>query len=90
MDFEIIQTPEETTVVVIEEQPAEVISEGVIGPAGPKGDKGDKGDTGDPGPNLVGGLAVQLTNPTNGEILAIGSNKVINISAPSLTDGGNF
>lgn len=89
-DFEIIQTPEETTVVVIEEVPAEIISEGTLGPAGPQGERGEKGDRGDPGPNLIGGLAVQLTAPTDGDILAIGANKVINISAPSLTDGGNF
>jgi hypothetical protein len=80
MDFEII----------IENQPAEIISEGMIGPPGAKGDKGEKGDQGIPGPNEIGGLAVQLTSPADGDILAIGANKVINISAPSLTDGGNF
>jgi hypothetical protein len=90
MDFEVIQTTEENTVVVIDDQPAEVISEGILGPAGTKGDKGDKGDQGIPGPNEIGGLAVQLTSPMDGDILAIGANKVINISAPSLTDGGNF
>lgn len=90
MDFEIIQTPEEVTVVVVEEQPAEVISEGMMGPPGAKGDKGDKGDQGIPGPNTVGGFLVQFTDPNEGDILAIGSNKVVNVSAPSLTDGGNF
>lgn len=90
MDFEIIQTAEETSVVVIDDQPAEIISEGVMGPPGGRGEKGDKGDQGIPGPNQIGGLVVQLTSPTDGDILAIGANKVINISAPSLTDGGNF
>jgi hypothetical protein len=90
MDFEIIQTPEETTVVVTEDQPAEVISEGIMGPPGAKGDKGETGSQGVPGPNEIGGLVVQLTNPVSGDILAIGANKVINITAPTLTDGGNF
>ena len=90
MDFEIIQTTEETTVVVIDDQPTEIISEGVMGPPGAKGDKGEQGDRGLPGPNEIGGMAVQLTNPSEGDILAIGANKVINIAAPSLTDGGNF
>lgn len=90
MDFEIIQTTEEISVVVIDDQPAEIISEGMIGPPGAKGDKGETGDQGLPGPNEIGGLAVQFTNPVAGDILAIGTNKVINISAPALTDGGNF
>lgn len=90
MDFEIVQTTEEATVVVLDDQPAEIISEGLMGPPGGKGDKGDPGDTGAPGPNEIGGLPVQLSNPTAGDILAIGSNKIINLSAPSLTDGGNF
>lgn len=90
MDFEIIQTTEEISVVVIDDQPTEIISEGMMGPPGAKGDKGEQGDRGTPGPNQIGGLAVQLTSPADGDILAIGANKVINISAPSLTDGGNF
>lgn len=90
MDFEIIQTTEEISVVVIDDQPTEIISEGMMGPPGAKGDKGEQGDQGAPGPNQIGGLAVQLTSPADGDILAIGANKVINISAPSLTDGGNF
>jgi hypothetical protein len=90
MDFEIIQTTEETTVVVIDELPRDVISDGVMGPPGAKGDTGAQGVPGVPGPNEIGGLPVQLTNPMNGDILAIGVNSVVNISAPSLTDGGNF
>lgn len=90
MDFEIIQTAEETTVVVIDDQPAEVISEGVLGPPGPKGEKGDKGEQGDPGPNSIGGFVVELSSPVSGDLLGIGANKIVNISAPSLTDGGNF
>jgi hypothetical protein len=86
-DVEIIQTPEETTVVVVEEQPAEIVSEGVMGPPGPKGDKGDRGD---PGPNTVGGIEVLFTDLQPGDVLAVGGNKIINIRAPSLTDGGNF
>lgn len=90
MDFEVVQTTEETTVVVIEDAPAEIISEGMLGPPGLKGEKGDQGIQGVPGPNEIGGLIVQLSNPTQGDILAIGANAVINIAAPSLTDGGNF
>lgn len=89
-DFDIIQTTEETTVVVVEEVSAEIISEGAIGPAGPPGAAGEPGPQGPSGPNTIGGFEIQLTNPVAGDILGIGSNKVINISAPSLTDGGNF
>lgn len=78
MDFEIIQTPEETTVVVLDEQPAEIISEGVMGPPGP------------PGNNLIGGYSVALVNPQLGDLLSFGGDKFVNTPAASLTDGGNF
>jgi len=78
MDFEVVQTTEEITVVVLDEQPAEIISEGVMGPPGP------------PGNNLVGGYAVALSNPQPGDVLSFGDNKFVNTSAASLTDGGNF
>lgn len=87
MDFEIVEVPDTQTVVVTEEQPAEIITEGVQGPPGAKGDKGDQGPR---GPETVGGMDVLLTNPTDGDLLAIGGNKVINISASNITDGGNF
>jgi hypothetical protein len=99
MDFEIVEVPDTQTVVVTEEQPAELISEGVLGPPGQTGEKGDKGDKGDrgadgahgdPGPNEIGGFAVALSNPVIGDLLALGDNKWTNISAPNLTDGGNF
>lgn len=87
MDFEIIEVPDSQTVVITEEQPAEVISEGMQGPPGPKGDRGEQGI---PGPNTIGGFTVELTNAVSGDLLGIGNNKVINISASNITDGGNF
>ena len=77
-DFEIIQTTEETTVVVIEDAPTEIISEGIQGPPGP------------PGNGLVGGYSVDLVNPQPGDILSFSGQKFVNTPAPSLTDGGNF
>lgn len=61
--------------------------------SGPKGEKGDKGDTGDegaPGPNLIGGYAIQLSNPSQNDVLAFQSNKWVNNPQSNLTDGGNF
>lgn len=78
MDREIIQTSEEVTILVVEEPPAEIISEGMMGPPGP------------PGNNLVGGYSVALSNPQPGDVLSFGGDKFINASAASLTDGGNF
>ena len=76
MDFEIVEVPDSQTVVVTEEQPAEIISEGVQGP---------------PGPTTIGGLAIQITNPTPGDLLALGNaNKWTNVPKTEITDGGNF
>lgn len=76
MDFEIVEVPDSQTVVVTEEQPAEIISEGVQGP---------------PGPATIGGLAIQITNPTPGDLLALGNaNKWTNVPKTEITDGGNF
>jgi len=65
-------------IVVIEEQPAEIVSEGIQGPPGPSGN------------NLVGGYSVALINPQVGDLLSFAGDKFINKPAESLTDGGNF
>lgn len=78
MDFEIVQTTEEATVVVLDEQPTEIISEGMMGPPGPPGD------------GLVGNLPVVFFNLQPGDVLSFGGDKIINTPAASLTDGGNF
>lgn len=70
-----------------------------LGQQGPKGDQGDPGAQGDPGPvgppgppgpNEIGGFPVEFTDVSSGDLLAIGSNKIVNIQAPTITDGGNF
>lgn len=86
--------PSWATEAVTVESPATSISvEMNLAASGPKGEKGDKGDTGDqglPGPNLIGGYAIQLTNPSNNDVLAFQSNKWVNNPQSNLTDGGNF
>lgn len=76
MDFEIVEVPDSQTVVVTEEQPAEIISEGVQGP---------------PGPSAIGGFGFELTNPAPGDMLVLsGTNKWTNVPKTEITDGGNF
>lgn len=76
MDFEIVEVPDTQTVIITEEQPAEVISEGIQGP---------------PGPASIGGFAIAINNAVAGDVLALGnSNAWTNIPKASLTDGGNF
>lgn len=65
-------------IVVVEDKPAEIITEGIQGPPGP------------PGNNLVGGYSVALTNPRPGDLLSFQGDKFVNTPAASLTDGGNF
>lgn len=77
-DFEIVETTQETTVVVVEQPPSEIISEGIQGPPGP------------PGNNLVGGFNVVLSNPLPGDLLSFSGDKFINTPPANLTDGGNF
>ena len=85
-DFEIIQTSDETTVIVIEDAPAEVISEGVLGPAGPPGPMGPQGPAGESG--SIGGFLVEVASPSQSDLLQFSANsKWVN---SSLVDGGNF
>jgi hypothetical protein len=78
MDLEIVEVPDQQTVVITEEQPAEIISEGIQGPPGPA-------------MSTIGGLGIELTNPTPGDLLALGNaNKWTNVPKIEITDGGNF
>lgn len=64
-----------------------------VGVQGPKGNQGDPGEPGPPGPSNateIGGFPVEFTSAANGDLLAFGTNKIVNIQAPTLTDGGNF
>lgn len=97
-DFEIIQTVEETTVVVIDDAPAEVISEGALGPAGPQGAQGAQGPIGPQGPQgpqgpsgsdtSLGGYPVSISTPSPFDVVQFspGGNWI----NTSLLDGGNF
>jgi len=59
-----------------------------VGPVGPPG---PKGDTGDVSAFSVGQLQdVQLTTPTEGDILIYNSSKFRNRPSVELVDGGNF
>ena len=94
-DAEVIEarTGDSTVLLQVSEFSIEV---GKTGPQGPAGAAGAAGPAGPPGPagpagpNEIGGYPVQFTAAASGDLLAIGANKIINIQAPTLTDGGNF
>lgn len=66
----------DSIVIVTEEQPFKIISEGIQGP---------------PGPASIGGLAIALANPAPGDMLTLGAdNKWTNVPKTEITDGGNF
>ena len=80
-----------TTVTVAVVQPTVDVQ--ALGQQGPKGDPGEPGPAGPPGPSNateIGGFPVEFTAAASGDILAFGSNKIVNIQAPTITDGGNF
>lgn len=77
MDFEVVVQNEVTEIIVVDDQ-AEIIVEGIQGPPGPAGD------------GRIGSYEVALTNLQAGDVLQFGGEKFINAPAPTLTDGGNF
>jgi hypothetical protein len=78
MDFEIVEVPDQQTVVVTEEQPAEIITEGFQGPPGPA-------------ITTIGGLTVAAQNAAPGDLLMVGTNNSwVNVPKTEITDGGNF
>jgi len=68
-----------------------LLTETVLLEVGPVGPPGPKGDTGDVSAFSVGQLQdVQLTSPTDGDILIFNSSKFRNRPSVELVDGGNF
>ena len=68
-----------------------LLTETVLLEVGPVGPPGPKGDTGDVSAFSVGDLQdVQLTAPTEGDILIYNSSKFRNRPSVELVDGGNF
>lgn len=91
-DAEIIEarTGDSTVLLQVSQFSIEAGKTGPQGPVGQPGPPGPQGIQGPPGPNEIGGYPVEFTTPSTGDLLAIGANKIVNIQAPTITDGGNF
>ena len=77
---EVVVTPEQTKVTVESS-----------GTQGARGAQGETGAAGAPGPNDIGGYAIELNAPQQGDVLQFNaSSKWVNSPQANITDGGNF
>jgi hypothetical protein len=73
---------------VVIQIPASVVSEvSSVGLQGPQGSPGEQGPAGPPGSSDIGGYAVSVGVPLNGDYLGFFDQLWVNTS---VTDGGNF
>ena len=50
----------------------------------------NRGVAGPPGPNAIGGFPINVSNPSQYDVLMFGVGEWVNTSQTEITDGGNF